>query len=279
MIPNFHNQAARYLWALAVLFVAGQADAQVFRRPAQPEEVAKRDDFETDRDSFTFATSTAAVKTTIVESSYSYIDNRVGPSSHSYPELLVRHGITDWLELRVGWNYEQGGPGAVSGNEVGGEDLQAETEGRLLYGAKVWLTRQDGLRPNSSFIVQGYTPTAGPSTASTIDVGQAFGWKFSNGWSWNSALRYANGYEGDSVFGQWAPSTVLDIPLGQRWRAHAEYFAIISSGKQVPLNEHFASFGAHVMLTPNIEFGDRFGVGLNDVTPGFFNNIGLGWRF
>jgi hypothetical protein len=246
---------------------------------APPAETNERDEIETDRDSFTFATSTVGPQATVVESSYSFIDNRLGPESHSFPELLVRRGISDWFELRIGWNYEAGGPGTISGNEVGGQDLQVETEGRILYGAKFLTSNQSGWIPQSSLIVEGYTPTAGPSSVSTVDIGQSFGWTLPNGWVWNSALRFATANEKGDSFEQWAPSTVLKIPIGERWNVHAEYFGIVSYGKQTPINDQFVSFGGHVLLNPNLELGVRFGFGLNRETPDFFNNVGFGWRF
>ena len=131
----------------------------------------------------------------------------------------------------------------------------------------------------NALIVQGYTPTAGPTTATTVNVGEAAGWTFSNGWTWNSSLRFATANEKGDSFVQWAPSTVLKIPVGERWNVHGEYFGIVSYGKKTPLNEQFVSLGGHVLLTPNLELGLRFGFGLNQETPGFFNNVGFGWQF
>jgi hypothetical protein len=267
-----------HLHVALILALAATAGARAQEAPLRAE-AEERDEIETDRDSFTFATTTVGSATTVVEASYSFIDNRVGPESHSFPELLVRRGVSDWLELRLGWNYEAGGPGTVSGNEVGGEDLEVETEGRILYGAKLLTSTQADWKPQSALIVQGYTPTAGPSTASSVVVGEAFGWTFANGWVWNSAIRLATANaEGDS-FVQWAPSTVLKVPVGERWNVHAEYFGIVSYGKQTPLNDQFISLGGHVLLNPNLELGIRFGFGLNPETPNFFNNVGVGWRF
>ena len=92
-------------------------------QPAREGERGEVEEFETDRDSFTFATTTAGPQTTIFESSYSFVDNRLGAETHSFPEILVRRGWGDAFEWRLGWNYEAGGPGAVSGVEIGGEDL------------------------------------------------------------------------------------------------------------------------------------------------------------
>ena len=241
--------------------------------------VGEPDEIETDRDSFTFAPTTAGAQRTILESSYSFIDIRQGPEAHSVPEVLVRRGLGEKVELRVGFNYEAGGPGTVSGTEVGGEDIIAEYESRVLYGTKVETSEQAGWIPQSALVVQGYTPTYGPSTQSTMVAGEAFGWRFANGWAWNSAMRYGTGFAEADAFNQWAPSTVLKIPVGERWNVHTEYFGIFSSGKEVPLNVQFISFGGHVLVTKDFELGLRYGWGLNETTPNFFTNVGLGMRY
>jgi hypothetical protein len=238
-----------------------------------------RREFETDRDSFTFAPSTTGADTSILEASYSFIDNRIGPESHSVPEVLLRRGIGERVEARLGFNYEAGGPGTVSGSEFGGADIETEEESRVLYGTKVETSDQDGWLPRSAAVLQGYTPVYGPSNKSTLVAGEAFGWRFANGWEWNSALRYGSGFERGDAFNQWAPSTVVKVPVGERCNVHAEYFAIYSSQKEIPLNVQFASFGGHVLATEDLEIGLRFGWGLNDTTPAFFANVGIGMRY
>jgi len=266
---------------MAVAALAAAADRTLGQtQPAAAATVAReRDEIETDRDSFTFAPTTAGARRTILEASYSFIDNRLGPEAHSVPELLVRQGLGDKVELRVGFNYEAGGPGTVSGTEVGGEDVIAEYESRMLYGAKVETSEQAGWVPQSALVVQGYTPTYGPTTQSTLVAGEAFGWRFANGWEWNSAMRYGTGFVEADAFNQWAPSTVLKIPVNARVNVHGEYFGIFSTGKEVPLNIQFVSLGGHVLVTRDIELGLRYGWGLNESTPNFFTNLGLGLRY
>ncbi len=265
------NRIACGLMALACAALAPAGMAQD-GRPG-------REELETDRDSFTFAPATAGLDTSVLEMSYSFIDNRIGPESHSVPELLVRRGITRKIEARLGVNYEAGGPGTVSGSEFGGEDLVAEEESRILYGTKVETSEQEGWLPRSAAIVQGYTPVAGPSTRSSLVVGEAFGWRFRNGWEWNTAMRYGTGFEAGDSFNQWAPSTVVKVPVGKRWNVHAEYFGILSSQKEVPLDVQYGSFGGHVLATENLEIGLRVGWGLNDTSPAFFSNVGAGLRY
>jgi hypothetical protein len=128
-------------------------------------------------------------------------------------------------------------------------------------------------------VIQGYTPVSGPSSQSTLVVGQSCGWKFANGSEWTSAMRYGTGFEEEDAFNQWAPSSVFKVPLGERWNVHAEYFGIFSTGKEIPLNIQYASLGGHVLVTENLEVGLRFGWGLNATTPNFFSNVGVGWRY
>ena len=248
----------------AVVVVAALAMAQGLVSPARgqrAEPVASAYDpageIETDRDSFTFAPTTA----------------------HSFPELLVRRGVSDRVEMRVGFNYEAGGPGTVSGTEVGGEDLETEYESRVLYGTKVETSRQEGWLPQSALVVQGYTPTYGPTTQSTIVAGESFGWRFANGWVWGSSMRYGTGFDKEDAFNQWAPSSVLKIPVGERLNVHAEYFAIFSEGKQQAVNLQCVSLGGHLLLSKDFELGARYGWGLNESSPGFFVNCGLGYRY
>jgi hypothetical protein len=240
---------------------------------------AGREELETDRDSFTFAPTTAGRDLSILESSYSFIDNRTGPEAHSVPETLLRRGVGDRLELRLGFNYEAGGPGTVSGSEVGGQDIETEDESRVLYGVKVETSEQDGWLPRSAAVVQGYTPTYGPSTVSTVVVGESLGWRFANGWEWTSAMRYGTGFDKGDAFNQWAPSTVVKAPVGERWNVHVEYFGILSTGKEEPVDAQFASFGGHVLVTEDFELGLRVGWGLTDSSPNFFTNLGIGVRY
>ena len=238
---------------------------------------------ETDRDSFTPATTTVAQSRWIVESAWSFVDNRDVPETHSFPELITRYGATDWLELRLGWNYEVGGESAAvstgGGWFTGREEPEIETAAWISYGAKAYLTEQDDWLPESAFIVQAATPTSGVETATRLICTYVTGWTLANDWVWDSALRYANtSAEGDR-FNQWAPSTVLKVPVAERWNAHIEYFGILSDGSEFERSVHYASPGLHYLVTPDLEVGARVGWGLNGQSERFFSNVGFGWQF
>lgn len=286
----------RPLWMTLLALLAGLAwcgpsNAQEFRGPfaaavegREPEpsdEAEEEEHIETDRDSFTPATTLVGRGLTMIEGSYSFIDNRNGPDSHSYPELLTRVGLSDWFELRLGWNYEAGGGGAVSGSEVGGDEETAEfeTESKVLYGFKVAVTEQEDWLPRSALIVHATTPTSGANTATQFVSAYVAGWTLPNGWDLDSSLRYAAANEEGDHFNQWAPSIVLKVPLGEHWNTHVEYFGAYSDGRENDVNPQYISPGLHYLICPDCEIGIRTGWGLNDDAANFFSNIGLGIQF
>ncbi len=239
-------------------------------------------ELETDRDAFTPATSTAGKSLTIVESSYSFIDNRKVAETHSFPEFLVRRGVSERIELRLGWNFEVGGEGdAVSGGEgsegLGGGGVKRESQ--ILYGLKAVATKQDGWIPRSAAILQGFTPTSGEATGTDVVATYAFGWELANRWRLDSSMRYGTEHGHTDAFNEWAPSIVLRVPVNDRWNVHAEYFGIYSQGAEHDFSRAYFSPGTHYLLTPNLELGVRLGWGVTEDAPRFFSNVGIGWRF
>ena len=245
-------------------------------------------EIETDRDSFTPATTTTPRRRLIVESAYSFIDNRGVKETHSLPELLLRYGLTDRVEARLGWNYEVGGVGnATTGTDAADADPERVgsrllREYSLAYGLKVRVTDQAGWLPRSAVIIQGFTPTGGStgaSTASQLIAAYAAGWQLPNRWRFDAAFRYGTASEEGDHFHQWAPSAVLRVPVGERWAAHVEYFGLYTTGAARNSTQHYVSPGLHYLVTPDLEVGCRLGWGLNDQSARFFSNVGLGWRF
>jgi hypothetical protein len=256
------------------------------QRPEEPERPERRDVIETDRDSFTPAVTTAGRNRLIFESSYSFIDNRRVLDTHSFPEALLRYGVTDRLELRLGWNYEVGGAGnQTSGSGSGGEGDEFFTPGRLeratnmLYGVKYRINQQSGWVPGSSIILQGATPTSGPDNHTSFTGAYVFGWGLPGRSKLDASIRYRNDEDKGDHFNTWAPSVVLKVLIGERITVHAEYFGLFSEGKEREFVQHYFSPGVHYLITDDLEVGTRFGWGLNDQSARFFVNAGVGVRF
>jgi hypothetical protein len=237
---------------------------------------------ETDRDSFTPSTKTAGRGRLILESAYSFLDNRNRPDTHSFPEFLLRYGVAERLELRLNWNYEVGGAAVDVGGEPGGEELFGpglERESQISYGFKAGITEQRRWVPESALIVAGFTPTSGQETATDLVTTYVFGWELPNDWKLDSAIRYGTESEQGDSFDLWAPSVVLKVPVREQWNTHIEYFGEFSRDKSQDQVIHFVSPGVHYLVTPDLEVGVRLGWGLNEQSARFFTNVGLGWRF
>lgn len=272
---------------LMLLLLAPAAAAQEAARPAPFVESAIlgegaaepaspwEDHIETDRDSFTPSTRTVSPGRLILESSYSFIENRGAKNLNSFPELLLRVGICERLELRLGWNYEVG-PGFEL-PEDGSASPALESESRLLLGFKVLATEQKEWLPESSFLVQSYLPTHGAKDVEWL-FGYVFGWELGE-CQLDASIRYATDREGSDQFGEWAPSIVLKVPVGERLNLHAEWFSLYSQGKNDEFNRGFISPGVHYLITPDFEVGVRVGWGLTNDAANFFANVGVGVRF
>ncbi|MBL8828614.1 MAG: transporter [Planctomycetaceae bacterium] len=280
----------RPLLAGFVTFLALSSSAAMAQTPGEfvesgsvnEEEGDEGDEIETDRDSFTPSSTLAGRRRLIVESAYSFIDNRRVLETHSLPELLARFGVSELVEFRIGTNYEVGGAGnPISANipDELAEETGLEHAANVTYGLKFALTEQFAWQPRSALVMQGFTPTSGPDKRSHFMATYVSGWKFENDWTWDSALRYSTGSSEHDHFNIWSPSTVLKIPFRERWKAHLEYFGVFSDGRAVESTQHFISPGAHFLMTRDWELGIRFGWGLNDQSPRFFANIGGGYRF
>ena len=274
--------------AISVLSARGEEFGNALESPEAPwlksenhdEGESEAEHLETDRDSFTPATTTVGNGRVIFESAYSFIQNRTAADEHSYPEIITRVGLTKRLELRLGWNYESGGGGSVSGGDAGGEleEAGSRTESQTLYGFKYSLTKQQTWIPQSAVIVQATTPTSGPNTFNDTQVGYVFGWKFLHDWQLDSSVRYVSTKEEGDHFNEWAPSVVLKVPVTDRWNAHAEYFGIITDGKVQARNHQYFSPGIHYLFSPNCEVGVRVGWGMTEDAANFFTNVGFGLR-
>lgn len=238
---------------------------------------------ETDRDSYTPATTTAGKGLSILESAYTFSDNRVGFETHSLPELVNRYGLTDWLELRLGGNYEVGGAstsfsgGVPSLDEPGGKGLEQGSQ--VIYGFKAAVTDQNHWLPESAVIVEAGTPTSGKDVATQFMTTYVFGWMLPHDWKLDVGMRYGYDSTMGDHFNIWSPSTVLKIPVFERWTVHAEYFGIFSEGLARDSTQHYFSPGIHYLVNQDLEVGIRVGWGLNTQSANFFSNVGLGWRF
>jgi hypothetical protein len=266
--------------SLPIEAILGEPDSgPVSEETNDPEEF-----IETDRNSFTFSVRTAPTNRIIYESSYSNISIGREGTKHSFPESVLRYGLSDRIELRLGYNYETGPAKkeAPEGDIAGDFGINAEQQ--IFYGFKYQVTLQKKeIRwlPDSAFLLQGHTPIGSIETRTQIRLGYAWGWKLPNDWQFDCGIRFGTDREGADSYNLWAPSSVLKIPLGRekRWFTHFEYFGVMSQFKEHDFSKQFVDTGLHYFITPNWEVGAVVAFGINEQTRGTLVNVGFGIQY
>jgi hypothetical protein len=243
---------------------------------------AEPTELHTDRDAFTPSVFCVDPGTVLTEASHVYIENRQGKPTNNYPELLCRIGRNEWFEWRLGVNYSVGSQGNVVANVEAGETPEGGNtlyESNILYGFKLATTHQDGLIPDSSFIMEATTPLYGEEFGTEPVATAVFGWELPAGWRCDAALRYAYAESTTDWFSRWGPSVVLRLPVTARFEVHAEYFGTSTQGLVDDVNRPFFSPGTHLVVSKNVELGLRVGWGLTRDAANFFSDAGLAIRY
>ncbi|MFN6190002.1 MAG: transporter [Planctomycetia bacterium] len=239
-------------------------------------------ELDADRDAFTPSAFCVDAGSGLVEGSYVFIDNPMGLPTNNYPELLVRQAANEWLEWRFGVNYGIGSQGnIVTSVEVGEGTLDGSTlyESSILYGFKLGTSHQDGLIPDSCFIMEASTPTYGDVFGTVPVATMVAGWDLVADWRLDSAIRYAYAEGHAGWYSRWSPSVVLRMPVTERFEVHAEWFGSYTQGLLDDTQQPFFSPGTHFSITRNVEIGLRVGWGLAGVAAPFFSDAGIAIQY
>jgi len=232
----------------------------------------------TDRPDFTEASSTVGQGVAQIEMGYTYIfdddgiDQTIG---HSYPETLLRYGIfANWLEFRAAWNY--------ANEEVNGVGVSGSQD--LYLGFKIGLTPQEGLLPEMSLVPQMTVPT-GHDAFSADEVLPGVNWLY--GWDINDFISTAGSTqfnrEIDSTtsasYTEYAQSWTIGYSLADKLAAYTEWFAFFPSSADTAKPEHYFDGGFTYLISNDVQWDIRGGVGLNEAADDYFVGTGLSVRF
>ena len=230
----------------------------------------------TDRPDFTEASSTVGRGVAQLEMGYTYAKDSHGgvkAETHSFPETLLRVGVlADWLEARIAWNCHSFSGGTTT---FGSEDLYV--------GAKIGLTPQDGFFPEMALMPQMTLPTGAEDvTAGEILPGAnwLYGWDLSDTISTGGSSQFNRAVDdADEIYVEFAQSWTIGYSLTDRLGAYTEWFALIPSGAVEAKPEHYFDGGFTYIITDDIQWDVRAGVGANESADDFFAGTGLSIRF
>ncbi len=262
--PPARFRRAALLLSLGLMASATSANAQ--GRQADP--------LSTDRPDFTEAASTVAKGRVQVEGGYTFA--REGDvEAHVLGELLVRIGVLDFAELRLGVpNYlfveSQGGKDSGLGDSFLGVKL------KLVEAA----TRFDRVLPSVALLLGTTLPTASKGFGedqAQPEAKLALTWDVSERLAVGSNLNFARARSGGDGFSQFSGSLVLGLGLGDHTGAYVEYFGFTATTPD-GADASFLNGGFTFLTDKNLQFDIRAGLGLNDPQPNYFAGLGFAWR-
>lgn len=231
----------------------------------------------TDRPDFTEATSTVGRGVAQFEIGYTYTHDNDGTNqsrTSTYPETLLRYGmLAEWLELRVGWTYVDERVANVS--NAGSDDLY--------LGFKIGLTPQECWLPEMALIPQMTVPT-GADAFSADEIRGGLNWNY--GWEINDFISTAGSTQFNrqiddttgTAYTGWAQSWTVAYSLTDRVGAFTEWFAFFPHSSDTHLPEHYFNGGFTYLVSNDIQWDIRAGLGLNDAAEDYFVGTGLSIR-
>lgn len=236
-----------------------------------------------DRPDFTEASSTIGRGRIQLESGYTYVGDRgrgARTSRHSYPEVLLRIGMfADWFELRLGQN--------VFTESVTTNGVRRRTTGAsdLYLGAKLALTKQKGVLPETAIIIQGTVPS-GANAFSTNTVTYGANYLFS--WELNDTFSLAGSFQGNKAVDDtgrdyllFAQSMSIGYKLAKNLTGYTEWFALYPTFANDTGGgaQHYLDGGLQYFFTKNFAVDVRAGVGLSRSADDFFAGAGFVVRY
>ncbi len=226
----------------------------------------------TDRPDATESAVTVAPGSFQLESGYTF--GRIeGISIHNAGEVLLRVGVVDWMEVRLGVHSYQWVRGrgqsarGIQDSSVGVKLVVVESSGSLGFGI-----------PQVAVLASTTLPTGnslGSQQMLQPEFRLAVAWDLTDrlALGTNVAYAYPNDILVDERFHQGGATLSLGYSLTERMGAYFEYFGVHPIIKDGP-DEGFLNGGMTFLVTGDFQLDARLGYGLNGLDDDLF--IGLG---
>lgn len=254
--------------------------------PAMPNE--PDEPLVTDRPDFTESTDAVPPGRYQLEGGYTFTldDRRARRSrSHAAPELLLRSGLFEDLELRIGWEgYMWLNEQVPDRSRAGRSILRTERshgDSDLYLGIKHKLVEQDGWRPHFG-LIPAVTVPSGSADASSGDVDPeikaAWAYDLAEGLSLAGNFNLGVPTDEGRRFIQPAASVSLAFDVLENAGAYVEYFGFYPAARDSGA-AHTLNGGVSWRITERFQIDWRAGIGLNNEADDFFTGIGFAIRW
>lgn len=242
----------------------------------------------TDRPDFTESTDAIPRGHFQLEMGYTFTYDREENDrvrNHTAPEFLLRVGLFDDFELRLGWEGYSWSENLFEGRTRGGRAVTREdsTQGSndLSIGFKYKLLEQKGLRPHFGVIGAVSVPSGSAGVSSgDVDPEVVLLWAYdvTDWFAVAGNVGLAVPRDAGGRFVQTSSSLSVAFALTDELGTYVEYFGFYpnanDSGAAHSLNNGFT-----YLITDNFQLDVRVGFGLNEEADDFFTGIGFSWRW
>ena len=241
----------------------------------EPEEAP----LESDRPDFTEGTATVGRGRLQIEGGYTFTQAESGDPTadkHDLPELRLRYGIAERLELRLAWDE-----GMVFDRHIDGDTGRTISESGssdLNFGFKYAITKQHGWRPQTSILAAATFPVGSPGFSSRqvdAEINYLYGWELTKRLSLNCSTGSEWTAESGNHYSQFHQSASLVYELTERLHVFNEWYAFFRRDFSDNRPQHNYDVGVTYLVTPNFQLDWRAGMGLNDAADGFLTGCGL----
>lgn len=294
MLPIRFTRLTACCWLSLAIASTAQADGPLleflddFGKPAAAMRAPFEERIETERHDFTQSAVTVGRLVTQVEAGYTYFyksNQEERESSHTFPETLVRVGLSEDIEFRARWNHvwviaEE------AENRIGAEDLR--------FGLKLQMTRPQPSEwlPLSALEIRWTAPSGGSAFSTRqaeFSLDYIYQWQLleaatlagSTGWGTNGFGDFGLIPEeptGEN-FNFYTQSAVLGYEWSEDNTLYFEWYGIFSDGADHEFSISVLNLGIDHYITDDLVVDVRFGSGLNEQSDDFFVGVGGGFRF
>jgi hypothetical protein len=196
-------------------------------------------------------------------------------TQHVVPDLLLRFGLNDRLEVRLGW------PGYVA-TEYDGPAGSSHDTLEPNVGLMLDLWSQRGILPQTAVLAAvPITLEGNPFALEGLQpLSQLlYRWHLTDRFTLDGATGVALfDVEGDH-FVQLQQTATLDCALTGRFGAFAEWEMLVDHGSAADGSQHMLGGGIWCLLTERLQVTWQAGSGLNGPAPDFLADVRFAYRF
>ncbi|WP_452220544.1 transporter [Lacinutrix salivirga] len=183
----------------------------------------------------------------------SYKENNTKTEDFTYNTTLVRYGLLDNLELRLGWNYTNSKL-TFNGNEI----ASANSFSPLLLGFKVGIVEENGAMPEIGFLGHLNLPFSVKKEFRPENTGVDFRFSFAHTLNEKSSLSYNIGaaWENDSPEAAYLYTIAYGYSLSNKWGIYAELYGDFPENSKA---NHLWDAGVTYLISNNFQLDATVG--------------------